>query len=357
MSNVIYCLADFGSSLPSYLDAAKQMTSSGLSPLGDLLGLFESPQPPAASEAQPATVVAAAASAATQPSSDDSIVPSKGAPPSSSSAGKQFSAQLRLDDSSYGGADRAAAIAALDSTLIDLPEEVIGPPAMAPLGSQRTGGIRGTSPRLSLNRRSSGLASSSSWGPFASSEEAETQVPIALPHARPAVAASALSSDTAEEPLASGKGSSITSEEERRRLGAGTPDRLDVVWSSPHKQAQQHLPPSPFQQRAAPPSNAIIQNPSSEGGATQQDTLQASSNAGGRVHKLGSRDNAAAQSISSQQSGHQHWPIGADVDSLLSWSSFTTPEQAEQNAHAAPPSQDDRTDSSKRAAQGSQTVL
>ncbi|KAK9907622.1 hypothetical protein WJX75_007138 [Coccomyxa subellipsoidea] len=48
-------LSGFGASLPSYYDAAKQMTSSSLSPLGDLLGLFDSPKTSPEPAAAPST--------------------------------------------------------------------------------------------------------------------------------------------------------------------------------------------------------------------------------------------------------------------------------------------------------------
>jgi hypothetical protein len=294
------CPADFGSSLPSYIDAAKQMTSSGLSPLGDLLGLFDSPEE---SGSDPHSSEAAGSSAhrVDTPTDDGLSTRSRGGMAESAPHECAAAVQLRADRTGSASGQARAAPAGQDGHEAELSKQV----ALAP---------GGTSPPLVLPERSSGLHSNSSWGPFYSSQESEGHMPV------PGLRA-------AQEPLIG----DLDSLEQGSSASGGdqtAPGRrdADAAWASPN----QHPPPSPFREGGALPGRAA-----GEGGTDGSRPGQAAS-----AQKLGldERQKAVADwdglihlGKPCEQMEQQPQPTDAlksdkGLDSLISWSSFRAPE-------------------------------
>ena len=302
----------FGASLPSYLDAAKQMTSSSLSPLGDLLGLFDSPQ----TAAQPGV-----------------ITPLGSTPASTRQAEPSSSCPTEHTPLPLGG------LCDGEQTQTRLPE---GTPQVrsAPLRPEP------------LSRRSLGLASSSSWGPFHDSEATEaakTQTKDgmnAMAHAHAASgSASAKSGDAAKSGEAARSGSIARSgdaarSDEAAKVGeaarSGDMARsgsLELRWTAPRRGSSESLPTSPFQHHPLQqPFGGIdiacthLEDRSTAAGTTAADGKSPSSS---RPEGAEAPSSSGRASVGNAQPSGQHRPSRSDVDSLASWGSFREPEQGE----------------------------
>ncbi|BDA47761.1 probable TBC1 domain family member 1 at N-terminal half [Coccomyxa sp. Obi] len=287
-------LSGFGASLPSYFDAAKQMTSSGLSPLGDLLGLFDSPQTAAQPGADtPGSLLGPS------PTGTRQAEPSRSCP--------VVHTPLALGDLHDG-----------EETQARLPE---GMPQVL------------STPQRSepSTRRSLGLASSISWGPFRDSEAAEaaeTRMPdgtAAMPHA---LAASGPAAARSGEVARSGQ--AARSGETARSGDMARSNSPELRWTAPRR-GSESLPTSPFQhqRRQQPFGGADAARARLEDRFTAAEETRAADGEG----PLSTRPEGAQASssgsaaVGNKQPSGQHRPSRSDADSLASWGSFREPEQ------------------------------
>ncbi len=316
-------IAGFGASLPSYYDAAKQMTSSSLSPLGDLLGLFESPKTSPEPAAAPISHTDSA-----------SFDPTSPAPRQTAEAHDQPSTSAAAGDrvSLSGGITRGAEAQqrGFQGTAEGMPQ-----------GSDSLQGPGGS------GRGSLGLAPSSSWGPFHESEDVEADHAAGSRHARPDQATSRFA-DTRTGPRATDP-DQATGSPARSGTGGAEPDQAasmpqpdlavarsgdaaELRWAAP-RHGSGSLPTSPFQQSPRPgPFDAPIPASTGENALSPSHAGAEESAVGGR---LGSADGASGHA-GRLEAGGAHRPRRSDVDSLGSWGSFRAPDQAEASSQAAP---------------------
>lgn len=284
----------FGASLPSYYDAAKQMTSSSLSPLGDLLGLFDSPK----TSPEPAAVPRTHADSTSHGDSPAGSRQPDSHQPSSSHAPDEHRVP------SPGGMTRGN-----DREQSALPE---GTPRtsgslQAPPGAPAGGSLR--------------LASSSSWGEFHESEDTEAhRDSTGRMHAQPDH-----SSTTAAKP---GSGQmqpdQATGKRQPDLAAARSGDACELRWAAP-RHGSGSLPTSPFQRQPSPrpdPFDAQTLAEEHRGASADGEEL-----AGG-PEGSGPGTLGRGQSGSGQPSG-RHRPNRSDAESMVSWGSFREPEQAD----------------------------
>lgn len=269
---------DFGASLPSYFDAARQMTSSGLSPLADLLGLSDSPNTSPEPQASASSRTHGASSAA----GEDSKSP---VPQHHSGGGRDYAPAEQL-----GAAGGTVSSGGQQSSSADAKE-----------GTQQ--GQPEGSPSRGLDvfaRRSLGLASSSSWGPFHDSEDAEGTA------ARGSVAVPAPASNSA----------------------APSCSAADLAWSPP-RHCSGSLPTSPFKQLPESEDSGAAWAAVSEGGVplgkgAREDT-------GGSVPRRGCElleGPCSGEPGSGQAAGQPgNGPGHGHRESIVSWGSFREPSQ------------------------------
>ena len=301
------------------------MTSSSLSPLGDLLGLFDSPQTSA------------------QPGADTAGKP-LGHGPSPASTGQAEPSNRRpgvYTPPLLGG-------------LSDGEQTQIRLPGGMPQAQSTPQG-----PELS-SRRSLGLASSSSWGPFYDSEAAEAAVTnnadstTATSRAHAATgSASATSGNAPKSGDAARSGDASNTGDVASLGGAARSGNLarsgdaaksgnisrsgsgarsgspELRWTAP-RCGSDSLPTSPFQHH---PPQQPFGAPHAARTSLEDRFTSANSGAADRERPSSSRPEGAQMPLSETskiagtgQPSSQHRPSRSDADSLASWGSFREPE-------------------------------